>query len=908
MEDTGIKALLVDDEPEFVNLVKFFLEKDHGISTDSASSVIQAVSLLEEGRHDAVISDYQMPDLDGLEFLKIIRNKGSDIPFILLTGRGREDVAVEALNLGADFYVQKHGDLKAMHVELANAVRQSVEKRVALESLRRSERTYRQLIELAREGIWVIDREGITKFVNPRMAEMLGYPKEEIIGRPFYDFADESLREEAMGYLRRRISGISEEHEFDFVRRDGTPLHALIGASPILDEHGVVTGAIAVVTDISGMVGAETLLRKERDIAQQYLDVAGVIMLCIDVHGSVTLVNKRGCEVLGYEEGEIVGKNWFDNFLPERDRAEAREIFQAVLDERITIENPVTGPVLTSSGEERIIRWRNTVIRGEDGKAVQTLSSGEDVTELRLQERLLHRELEESDAVAALSTLLISPTLSVAELSKIVLTSALSLTDSEHGFVSSVDPTTRSVISHSLTGMLERGQCSVSDGKPSLEFPIGPDGRYPSLWGVPLNDRRPFFTNNPGEHESSTGLPDGHISLVNFLSVPVIYGEELVGQVSVANSCRDYDDDDLRVISRLADIFAIALQRERDLATLVTMQSRFKMFMDHVPTVTYMKGADRKYVFVNRQYEDLLDLTEDSILGRTDEELWPEQTSRQFLENDQKVFSTGAPGRFIELVPIKGKVREFLSYKFPVMDSQGGLTILGGVSADITDIKRVETALHRANEKLQILGHLTRHDALNQASVLKGWVSMAMKDASETGVGEHLEKISTAVDVLTRQLEFASEYEKIGMDAETWMCVEDVSREVFSEMQTRDVVLDVRCSEIEILVDPMFPTLVRNLVDNTLRHSGGAKRIELFCEPFPEGLRVVYRDDGVGIPNDLKEKVFERGVGSNTGLGLYLVRELLKTSEMTIEETGEPGSGVRFEMGIPEGRYRLRKG
>lgn len=896
--------MLVDDEPEFIDLLKFLLEREGSFAVDSAQDVRSALERLEGEDYDAVISDYQMPEMDGLDFLKIVKARGEDIPFILLTGKGREDVAVEALNLGADFYVQKHGDSKSMHAELANAVRQAVAKRNALESLKTSEKTYRQLIELAQDGIWVIDDVGVTQLVNPRMADMLGYSRDEMLGRTFFEFMDKEQLELAEEYFKRRMNGVSEHHEFSFVRKDGSVLHALLGASPVTDVDGDVVGGIAVVTDISNRVETEEAIRRERDAAKRYLDIARVIILAIDSGGKVTLINKRGCEILGYPEEEVVGEDWFERFIPERNRAEIRAIFSKVVSKEMPFKETFVNTVVTKSGEERLIRWHNVALTNEAGEVAQTLSSGEDITEANLAERRLQRTLDESEAVARLSTMLISPTMSVSEVSRIVLKFALSLTDSEHGFVSSIDPVTKSVISHTITGMMDVGSSSAGAKDAGVEFQIGEDGRYPSLWGVALNTRKPYFTNSPSESDASTGVPRGHVPLQNFLSVPVIYGDELVGLIAVSNSSRNYDKDDIDIVVRLAGVYAVALQREKDIAALVMIQSRFRSFMDHSSAVTYMKDVDGRYVFANEEYERLLGLDEEQILGKTDGDLWPVSTARQFRDNDRKVLSSREAGKFIEVVPKEGSVHEYLSFKFPIADSKGEFSLLGGVSADITDLRKFETALDLANRKLRILGNLTRHDSINQLSVIRGWLELAEKEIGEADASGYLGKISKTLDVLERQLEFAGEYEHIGVDEHQWIDLKSVCDREWSEFGTKDIRLECLCEGVEVHVDPMFSKVVRNLIDNTLRHGGKIGRVELVCEERPDGLLLVYTDDGVGIPPAAKEEIFERGYGSNTGLGLYMVRELLSIGGISIRETGEPGAGARFEMLFPEGKYR----
>ncbi|MBA4419228.1 MAG: hypothetical protein C0392_15190, partial [Syntrophus sp. (in: bacteria)] len=136
----------------------------------------------------------------------------------------------------------------------------------------------------------------------------------------------------------------------------------------------------------------EETLRKEKDLAQKYLDVAGVMFVAIDAHQKVTLINHRGSEIIGYKKEEIIGKNWFDTFLPERVREEVRAGFARLMSGDIEPIEYVKNPVLTYNGEERIISWHNTVMKDEAGNITGTLSSGEDVTEQKHAEEALRNE------------------------------------------------------------------------------------------------------------------------------------------------------------------------------------------------------------------------------------------------------------------------------------------------------------------------------------------------------------------------------------------------------------------------------------------------------------------------------------------------------------------------------------
>ncbi len=141
-----LSVLYVDDETGLLDIGKIFLESLGHFSIDTATSACTAISLMNEKKFDAIVSDYQMPEMDGIEFLRRVRTSGSDIPFILFTGRGREEIAIQALNEGADFYLQKGGDPISQFTELAYKIRQAVSRRSAELALKESEKRLSDII------------------------------------------------------------------------------------------------------------------------------------------------------------------------------------------------------------------------------------------------------------------------------------------------------------------------------------------------------------------------------------------------------------------------------------------------------------------------------------------------------------------------------------------------------------------------------------------------------------------------------------------------------------------------------------------------------------------------------------------------------------------------------------------
>lgn len=182
------------------------------------------------------------------------------------------------------------------------------------------------------------------------------------------------------------------------------PLIVEITTSPLRDKAGNIIAGIEVVRDITIRKRTEELIKGERDKAQMYLDVAGVMLLALDTEGKVGLINKRGCEILGHREEDIIGKNWFKHFLPFKVQEEVSNVFKKLMSGQAELAKYHENPILTRHGEEKIIAWYNALLKDEKGNITGTLSSGEDVTlrkkiEQELKERIDELELFYNTAI-----------------------------------------------------------------------------------------------------------------------------------------------------------------------------------------------------------------------------------------------------------------------------------------------------------------------------------------------------------------------------------------------------------------------------------------------------------------------------------------------------------------------------
>ncbi|WP_292369858.1 PAS domain S-box protein [Methanoregula sp. UBA64] len=184
-----LSILYVDDEAGLLDIGKMFLETMGGFNVTTQISAGAALESLTTTPYDAIISDYQMPEMDGIAFLKQVRADHPDIPFILFTGRGREEIVIEAIENGADFYLQKGGDPTAQFSELAHKLRQAVRSRIAERELAESRDYLGQIFSNVKAGIFVIDIEThrITD-INPEASVLIGLKKEEIVGKMCHNF------------------------------------------------------------------------------------------------------------------------------------------------------------------------------------------------------------------------------------------------------------------------------------------------------------------------------------------------------------------------------------------------------------------------------------------------------------------------------------------------------------------------------------------------------------------------------------------------------------------------------------------------------------------------------------------------------------------------------------------------
>jgi PAS domain S-box-containing protein len=410
-------VLYVDDEPMLLELAKIFLERTGDFRVDTLTTAPAALDTLARTSYDCVISDYQMPVMDGIAFLKTVRSRGNVLPFIIFTGKGREEVVIEALNSGADFYLQKGGDPKAQFAELAHKIKQAI-------GIRRAQKTMQDLVQGAPIPEFVIDASHRVIFWNRALEEYSGIMASDIIGttdhwKAFYPHPRPCLADLIVDGnndgIARWYAGKQAPSPLttdNFVATDYFP--AMKGgtwlfftAAPLRDPSGTITGAIETLQDVTSIHTKEAELRAAYEQAktsetalniqnknleaseQRYRNVVEDQTEFISrflPDGTHVFVNEAYCRYFNKARNEIIGKKFIPRVLAE-DQALVREHFASLTQERPTAI--VTHRIILVDGQVRWQRWSDRAIFDENGVLTEYQSVGRDVTEQKQAEEAL---------------------------------------------------------------------------------------------------------------------------------------------------------------------------------------------------------------------------------------------------------------------------------------------------------------------------------------------------------------------------------------------------------------------------------------------------------------------------------------------------------------------------------------
>ncbi|WP_052418790.1 PAS domain S-box protein [Methanolacinia paynteri] len=735
----------------------------------------------------------------------------------------------------------------------------------ANEELKKSRDRYHMLFESTGDGIFLheIDQKngspGRFLEVNSSACESLGYTRDELRRLTVFNIIPDNSKEETKEHIEALYRKGDHTFESSHLRADGTIFPVEVNAHLIKNDNNS-DYILSVARDITRRKEAEEALRRSEEQYRVIYDNSPIAIELYDKDGYLIHANPSCLKLLGVENTDLL-KNFFifgDPHIGDEQKKMLAEGEIVRYESEFDFEKVRDLNLYPTSRKGTI--WLNVLItplktptNSISGYLVQV----QDITdrkliaeELRISE-MRYRDLADNAPIGILTcdrngkiTYVNNKVPRMLGSPSIEKTMEINLLQTENIIKSRLADTLRNVI---------------ESGADYPEFEI----EYTSVWGKKLYLRL-------------------HIS-------PVLNGDTPEGA---------------RVI-----IDDITRRREAEEAIKMS-EGQLRTFIQTIPDLIWLKDENGVYLVCNPEFEHLFGAKESEIKGKTDYDFLEKKQADFFREKDRQAVEAGKPTVNDEWITFAddGRLVYLETIKTPVYDSNGNVTGVLGIGRDITERKKSEDALKEANRKLNLLSSITRHDILNQITGAAGYLGLIEMDKlvpPGTKAEDYIKRISGAIETIKRQITFTGYYKDLGEQAPGWFDAGDLVNKVSKTSSFGDIEHKNNIKNVEIFADPLFEKVIYNLIDNAIKHGETITEISFYTLKTPEELIIVCEDNGVGIPAGVKEKIFRREYYKNSGLGLFLSREILAITGLTIEETGTPGKGARFEIHVPKGKFRI---
>jgi PAS domain S-box-containing protein len=868
-----IRVLCVDDEPAFLEVEKIFLEQGGELSIDAVLSAPEALNILNKKFYDVIVSDYLMPEMDGIEFLKRVRAVDKTIPFIIFTGRSREEVVIEALNNGANFFLHKEGNTRTLYKELQNIIRQSVQMRRTLITLAEKEQRYHDL-QNANDMIQSVAPDGHFFFVNTKWLDTLGYEQHELPNLTIFDVIAEESLTHCMETFQRVISGENVGIiDAVFRARDGKKVYVegIANCKMVDGQPQYTRGLFKDVT--------------ERKMTESAFQTMVRSMVSTTGLNSLQKITENVSSWLG-AECVMVGE-----IQPDKRMVKVLSMLldgMGVTDFSYTLK----GTPCENVAEKGFCLYPDNVI--------QLFPESKDLVELNIR-GYIGTPLRNSagEVIGVLCALFRSPiktSPAMQEIMNIIAVKAAAEIERKQAERALADESTKYkiLIEQSRDGIVILDQ----NGKV-----YDANRRFAEMLGYSSDEIQELYVWDWDTHIERAQLLEmirtideagDHFETQHYRKDGTILDVEISTNATVFSGKK-------LIFCVIRDI----TERKRAEEALKKSEERYRSLLEHVPDLILVH-RDGLILFTNHSALKTLGYQPHEALNRQVTDF----IAPEFHERVAAAVRQRMSGEPVEPYEIDVLSREGNRSTMIVNGSQiefEGVPASMIVLVDITERKVLHDAVQLANKKLNLLSSITRHDIINQLLVLNGYLELS-RDVLHDPVQleEYITKQQNITRTIETQIRFTKDYQDLGLKMPVWQNVNECIRNAMAFLHLRDVRIESLPANLEVHADPLFEKVFHNLIDNALRYGGDQmKTIRVSSQESDTSLTIIFEDDGVGITDEDKKKLFQKGFGKHTGLGLFLSREILAITGITITEKGIPGKGARFEITVQKGMYRF---
>lgn len=625
---------------------------------------------------------------------------------------------------------------------------------------------------------------------------------------------------------------------------------------------------IIIFIDMTFQRQTELTLRQKESQIHAIIDSNNSGIIFADKEGKILYSNQAFQQLIGYSKDEIKGRNLSD-FTAREDRETERRYIEVISKGR-------SGPSLvevrfqTRSGGEVWVSLTVSVIADSDEGDVRYVGIVQDVTGRIVSEQELQKI--DADLKANLAELTRSQELlneKNEELSRFftVNLDLLCIANSE-GYLVRINKAWETTLGYTEKELMER---------PYLDF-VHPDDVERTREVM----KRLSEQNEIIDFVNRYRRKDGRYVWIEWRSFPF-------GDVIYA-AARD-----------ITDRKKVELELEKSRKALAEAQkmARIGSFRINVPELT-SSWSEGMYYLHRRPHSLSPDSVDDyySRVHPDDKEIFEELRRRASeekgsIEDEMRVIRDDG-------VQIWVWVRAEA-----ITSSAGEVIAFVGTMQDITERKMNELALKRVNEKLNLLSSINRHDVLNQLTALLGYLEISLEEATDPNQIRMIQREMVAAQQITRLIKFTKDYQDIGIQAPRWFELERLVQKSVHVFTMSGIELVTKVPDAWVYADALLEKVFYNLADNSIRHGETVTRITITGEETPDGYLIIYQDNGRGIDDADRKNLFTRGFGKNTGMGLFIIREILSITGISIIENGKEGEGVRFDILIPAESYRF---
>jgi PAS domain S-box-containing protein len=869
----SINILHVDDESDFLEVAKAFLERENEqFNIKCVTSAEEGLKRLKADEYDVVVSDYQMPGTDGLEFLQKIRDSGNTIPFIIFTGKGREEAAMEALNKGANHYIQKGGDIKSQYGTLAHVIQEAAEKGGAKAALQESEARYRLISENTSDLIatTTFDLDLIYTYVSPAHKKLLGYEPEDLIGKSGFDFIHPDDKKKCFPllekYVRAKVKEFFTKKSSDIfmsidyrVRDTSGKWHLLESTVNIIKDE-----LLFISRDITEQRYAENEIRKSERAYKTIFETTGTAMLMIKEDTTISMINTEFEKLTGYSKDEVEGKKSWIEFIVKEDLAKMKEYHYLRRTKPDTTPRNYAFRGILKDGSIKDVLITNGMIPGTK-KSVAALL---DITEQKQVEEAL-RESEEKYRILVENA---NEAIIVAQddLLKFVNSKAVEITGysreelNNKPFTELIHPDDRKMV-------IERYRKRLKGEEVSPVYPLRFIDKEGNIKWMELNAVAFSWKGNPAS--------------LKFL---------------------------IDITKRKQ---AEEKQQERE--------QELQIVLDSVPISIFHIDSNSRFVQVNRALAERYGKNPEDFRGKTSKELFPEE-AESFIRSDKEVVESGEPQiRTVRKISTPEGEKWVRLDKVPVKNADGEVTGIIGFELDITGRKQAEEERERFLRELEAKNaeqdrftYTVSHDLRSPLFAIQGFASIAREDLEQgklENLASDLERVESASKKMDRLLNDTLQLSRIGRVANP---PEDVPFDKIVDGASELVAMQLNSSGVDVSTAKDFPTvhvdrvrieeLLENLIGNSIKYMGEqpSPKIEIGYRVEDEETVFFVKDNGIGIDPHLHKQVFDlfykvNKSSTGTGAGLAIVKRIIEVHGGRIWIESENGNGCSVCFTLP---------